>query len=106
MGAGTRESQELRRALALHRRELDAILSRYGARNPRLFGSVARGEATPGSDLDLLVDLDDNGANPLMRVAGIAEELGSLLGVRVDVAAEGLLREPVSASAYVDAVPL
>lgn len=83
-----------------------AILARYGARNPRLFGSVARGQATETSDIDLLVDLDASGVNPLMRVAGISDEFGDLLGVRVDVVTEELLRERVSATARADAVPL
>ncbi len=40
---------------------------------PRLFGSVARGDAVPGSDVDLLVDLDGGAGNPLMQVAGLSE---------------------------------
>ncbi len=89
-----------------HRPQVQCVLDRYGARNPRLFGSVARGDATATSDLDVLVDLDPAGGNPLMRLAGIAEELTSLLGVRVDVVAEPLLREPVSTTARADLVPL
>lgn len=54
---------------------IDALLARYGARNPQVFGSVARGEASGVSDLDLLVVLDPGGGNPLLRVAGLAEEL-------------------------------
>lgn len=83
-----------------------AILARYGARNPRLFGSVARGQATETSDIDLLVDLDPSDGNPLMRVAGIGDEFSDLLGVRVDVVTDELLREPVSSTAKADAVPL
>lgn len=82
------------------------MLRRYGASNPRLFGSVARGDAGPGSDVDLLVDLDRNGGNPLMRAAGMSEELSLLLGVRVDVVSAELLREQVSAAARAEAVAL
>lgn len=71
---------------------------------PRLFGSVARGEATADSDIDLLVDLLPGGGNELLRVAGIAEELTQLLGTRVDVVSTSLLRGEVSASAIADAV--
>jgi predicted nucleotidyltransferase len=46
--------------------------------------------------IDLLVDVEPDGGNPLLRVAGIAEELSELLGVRVDVVTEILLREPVT----------
>jgi len=71
-----------------------------------VLGSVARGDASQISDLDLLVVLDPGGGNPLLRVAGLAEELSELLQMRVDVVADELLRAPVSASAHADAVPL
>ena len=95
----TAESASLRAAIATHRDAVDVILSRYQAAHPRLFGSVARGDATPGSDIDLLVELLPGGGNELLRVAGIAEELSQLLGTRVDVVARSLLRGEVSASA-------
>ncbi len=85
---------------------MDLILRRYRAVNPRLFGSVARGDATADSDIDLLVDLLLGGRNDLLRVAGVAEELSQLLGSRVDVVAASLLRDEVSSSALVDAVPV
>ncbi|SBW23670.1 nucleotidyltransferase family protein [Protofrankia symbiont of Coriaria ruscifolia] len=106
MASPTTEARALRAVITRHRPQVQGVLDRYGARDPRLFGSVARGDATATSDLDVLVDLDPAGGNPLMRLAGIAEELTSLLGVRVDVVAEPLLREPVSATARADLVPL
>lgn len=96
----------MRALIRNHRSQLREVLDRYGASNPRLFGSVARGDATAASDVDLLVDLDADGGNPIMRLAGIAEELTELLGVQVDVVAEPLLREPVSSGAREDLVPL
>jgi uncharacterized protein len=87
MSIETAESASLRAVIAAHRDAVDTILERYQATNPRLFGSVARGDATPGSDVDLLVDLRPGGGNELLRVAGIAEELSELLGTRVDVVA-------------------
>jgi predicted nucleotidyltransferase len=104
MSIETAESASLRAAIAAHRDALDTILERYQAANPRLFGSVARGEATSESDIDLLVDLTPGGGNELLRVAGIAEELSVLLGTRVDVVAASLMRGEVSASALVDSV--
>lgn len=80
------------------------MLDRFGATNPRLFGSVARGDARDDSDLDLLVDLIPGAGNELLRVAGLAEELSELLSVRVDVVATTLLRDEVSATALEDAV--
>ena len=98
MGILTDESASLRAAIAAHRDAVDLVLRRYQAANPRLFGSVARGDATYDSDIDLLVDLLPGGGNELLRVAGIAEELSQLLGTRVDVVATSLLRSEVSAS--------
>lgn len=104
MRTATNQSVALRAAIARHRRALEEILGRYGATNARLFGSVARGDATRESDIDLLVDLTPGGGNELLRVAGIAEELTALLGTRVDVVATSLLRGEVSSSALADAV--
>lgn len=104
MSTVTTQSESLRAAIASHRGALDAILRRYAATKPRLFGSVARGDATPDSDIDLLVDLLPGGGNELLRVSGISEELTGLLGTRVDVVAASLLRGEVSSSALADAV--
>jgi len=94
----------LRDALTQQGPAVAELLRQYGATNPRLFGSVARGDAHEGSDLDILVDLSAGAGNELLRVAGLAEELSDLLGVRVDVVAEMLLRDEVSATALADAV--
>lgn len=96
-------SLQLREAISANLAQVHAVLERYGARNPRVFGSVARGDATSASDVDLLVDLDVGG-NPLLRVAGMSEEFGALLGIRVDVVSDSLLREPVSATVHADLV--
>jgi len=104
MGTLTSESASLLGAIAAHRVGFEEILRRYQAANPRLFGSVARGEATADSDIDLLVDLLPGGGNELLRVSGIAEELSQLLDTRVDVVTASLLRREVSASAMADAV--
>jgi predicted nucleotidyltransferase len=104
MSRPTAASRRLRAALVAQADAVAAVLERYAATNPRLFGSVARGEASAGSDLDLLVDLAPSQGNELLRVAGIAEELTELLGIRVDVVTAPLLRDEVSATALADAV--
>lgn len=104
MGTVTRQSESLRAAIACHRDALDAILARYAATNPRIFGSVARGDATPDSDIDLMVDLLPRRGNELLRVSGIAEELSEVLGTRVDVVTVSLLRGEVSSTALADLV--
>lgn len=101
----TPASLQLREAILANLAQVHVILERYGARNPRVFGSVARGDATSASDVDLLVDLDVGG-NPLLRVAGMSEELSDLLGVRVDVVSDSLMRGPVSATVHADLVAL
>lgn len=100
------QAKPLRAAIERNRPVLLEVLGRYGASHPRVFGSVARGEAREDSDLDILVTLEPGGGNPLMRVAGIGEEFSRILGTRVDVVADVLLREPVSASAHRDAIAL
>jgi uncharacterized protein len=100
------EAHVLREAIGRHRAEVFVILDRYCARNPRIFGSVARGDATAASDIDLLVDLDPQGGNAYLRIAGIGEELSMVLGVQVDVVTDVLLPKAVSATAHLDTVAL
>jgi uncharacterized protein len=72
----------------LHRRRDDilGIAARHGVSSLRLFGSVARGEERPDSDIDLLVDLDsDRGFDDYLA---LVEELENLLGRRVEVVIE------------------
>ena len=106
MSTSTPAALRLRAALAQHQSRVREILDFYGATRPRLFGSVARGDAREDSDLDLLVDLSPGAGNELLRVAGLSEEISELLGVKVDVVDVGLLRREVSTSALSDAVPV
>lgn len=74
-------------ALATHRDDLLHLADRLGFRNVRVFGSAARNEDQPGSDLDILVTLpQDTG---LLGVAAFAEAATDLLGVEVDVVSDG-----------------
>ncbi len=70
-------------AVAAHRDEVVKILARYRMSSPRVFGSAARGTDAPGSDLDLLVDLADDG--DLLDLVDGASALEELLGVPVDI---------------------
>lgn len=65
------------------RQEILRIAEKHGARNVRVFGSVATGDATNTSDIDLLVDTAEE-TSPWFP-AGLAAELEELLGQRVDV---------------------
>ena len=68
--------------LRARRGEFLAHLARYGVRELRVFGSVARGQQGPGSDLDLLVDLAPPPRQGLFDLAGIGAALEDLLGSR------------------------
>ncbi|MCA5891837.1 helix-turn-helix domain-containing protein [Isoptericola sp. NEAU-Y5] len=71
------------------RGEVLTIISRNGGTNPRVFGSVARGDDTPASDLDIVVDVRPEDA---WRFVSTPRELSELLGVHVDVVTERGLR--------------
>lgn len=106
MSTPTAESLALRDVIHAHRAELESILRRYGATNPRLFGSVARGDATADSDIDVLVDLDPAEGRLLVRLGGLTESFRRALGRPVDVVTPAILRERVSTTAMADAVAL
>jgi predicted nucleotidyltransferase len=106
MSIATPSSLALRELIVAHRDELEAVMRRYQASNPRLFGSVARGDAAQDSDIDILVDLDPKDGNILFRAGGLNEEFRRILGRDVDVFSAGLLKRPVSETALADAVAL
>lgn len=82
------------------------LLERYGASNPRLFGSVARGDAAESSDIDLMVDMATDGKDALWELSGLSEDWRQLLGVRVDVVCEKLLRADVAETTRKELVAL
>lgn len=87
-----------------HRRELLEVARGYGARNVRVFGSTARGDAGPESDVDLLVDLEPG--RTLLDLVALRREASALLGLKVDVATFDTLRDAVRVEAQRDAVPV
>lgn len=72
------------------RAEILAAARRRRVSRVRVFGSVARGEAGPDSDVDFLVDFDDEAS--LLDQVGLIQDLHDLLGVGVDVVSSGGLR--------------
>jgi predicted nucleotidyltransferase len=86
------------------REEILRIAAKYGARNVRIFGSVARGEADSESDIDVLVELEPG--RSLLDLGGLWTELNDLLDVRVDVVTVNGLRERIRESVLKEAVPL
>ena len=81
-------------ALAKNIDAVRAIIARYPVANPRVFGSVARGDDHEGSDVDLLVD--DSEGLTYFDLAKMQVELEDCLGVRVDVGIADALRPRVS----------
>jgi hypothetical protein len=84
--------------------EIVRLAEQRGARNVRVFGSVARGQETPQSDLDILVDLD--GHRSLMDLGGLQVDLEELLGCSVDVVTEDGLRPSIRQEVLQQAVAL
>ncbi len=84
--------------------EIVRIAARHGATQVRLIGSVARGDARPDSDVDLLVTWSED--TSLLDHAALMLELESLLGRRVDIASDGWVKAPMRESIYRDAIPL
>jgi uncharacterized protein len=91
-------------ALKRHRDEVLEIIARYPVRNPRIFGSVARGEDEEGSDLDILVEHD--GQVSTFDLAGLELELENTLRVRVDIQTPAGLTNDVAGRVAGDARPL
>jgi len=86
------------------RTEILALAERYGAHSVRVFGSVARGEAGPESDIDLLVTFDDD--RSLLDLVALCQDLEQLLGRPVDVATEEALHWHIRERVLREAVAL
>jgi uncharacterized protein len=80
----------LRLLVESRRDQVMAIASRHRASRVRLFGSAARDEDRPESDIDLLVDFDDGSS--LFDLMHLSRELETLLGRPVDVVSSGGLK--------------
>jgi uncharacterized protein len=86
------------------RQDILQIAAHHGARNVRVFGSVARGESRPDSDIDFLVQLEPG--RSLFDLGGLLIDLQSLLGVDVDVVTERGLRSRIRAEITREAILL
>ena len=90
--------------LRKRRKQILAVADRFGARNVRVFASVARGDDGPDSDIDFLVDLDARVG--LIKLAGLERELSTLLGRPVDVVPADGLKSRVRTAVERDLVTL
>ena len=77
-------------ALQSQREAIHAIALRHGARSIAVFGSVARGEERPESDIDFLVEFEPGAS--LLNLMGLQDDVEALLGCTVDVVSAGGLK--------------
>jgi len=94
----------IRQLLQSKRSQILQIAARHGARKVRVFGSVARGTARRGSDIDFLVEMEEG--RSLLDHAALVLDLERLLKRSVDVASERGLRRLVRKGVLKDAVAL
>ena len=90
--------------LRARRDEILRVAEARGAHNVRVFGSVARGTESDGSDVDFLVQMDDQ--RSLFDLGGLLMDLQDLLGCDVDVTTDAGLRPRVAQRILADAVEL
>ncbi len=99
-----RKAPSIDELLKEKRPEILAVAARWGAKNIRIFGSMARGEASPESDVDVLVDLEPG--RSLFDLGGLLMDLQDLLGRKVDVVTEKGLHWYIRDRVLKEAVPL
>ena len=80
------------------------IAASHGARNVRVFGSVARGEDRPDSDVDLLVEMEPG--RFLLDLVALGQDLEELLQRKVDILTEGSVHPAIRPHILADARPL
>jgi hypothetical protein len=90
--------------LQARRQDILRVAARHGARNVRLFGSAARGEDRPGSDLDLLVDMESG--RSLLDLVALGQDLEELLHRKVDVITDSSVHPAIRPHILADARPL
>ena len=86
------------------RQDILRIAAKHGVQRIRVFGSVARGEAGPQSDVDFLIEVGSQ-HSPFFP-GGLVMDLEALLGRRVDVVEPDGLYPPLKAAVLQEAVPL
>ena len=90
--------------LKVKRQDIIKAAQRHGAHNIRVFGSAARGDEHPDSDVDFLVDMEPG--RSLLDMGGLLMELRELLGRDVDVVTERGLKPRIRDRVLKEAVPL
>lgn len=104
MTGGSGLTMDIAKSLQEKRDEIMALAAKNGAYNVRVFGSIARGEATEASDIDLLVDME--AGRSLLDVAGLLIDLEALLGRKVDVVTTKGLKHSIRDTVLKEAIAL
>jgi len=86
------------------RMDILQIATSHGARTVRIFGSMARGEAGPDSDVDILVNL--NPGRSLLDIVAMKQDLEDLLGRKVDVVTEAAISPYIREQVLKEAIKL
>lgn len=94
-------NKHIAEVIAAKKAEILRIAAKHGARNLRVFGSVARGEAASDSDVDFLVDMEPG--RTLLDLGGLLMDLRDLLGTEVDVVTEHGLKPRIREHVLKDA---
>jgi uncharacterized protein len=102
--SGKGQAMMLEQLLHEKRDDIKHIAARHGAYNLRVFGSVARGEAGPESDIDILIDVGPTTSS--WFPAGLILDLEDLLGRRVEVITEKALNPELRDHVLREAIPL
>ena len=87
-----------------YRDQIVLLAAKRGGHNVRVFGSIARGDQSPGSDVDFLVDFEPG--RSLLDLTGLWLDLEGALSCRVDVVSSRGLRPRVAAEVMRDAISL
>jgi len=95
---------DMRQLIREKRDKILSIAAKHGASNVRLFGSVARGEDTPDSDIDLLIDAGPTTSS--WFPAGLILDLQEVIGRRVDIVTENGLNPHLRDQVLHEAIPL
>ncbi|MBI4497877.1 MAG: nucleotidyltransferase family protein [Chloroflexi bacterium] len=95
---------DLEHIVKARREDILRIAASHGARTVYVFGSLARGQARPDSDLDILVELDPG--RSLLDIVAIKQDLEDLLGREVDVVTEAALSPYIREQVLKEAVRL
>jgi predicted nucleotidyltransferase len=91
-------------AIKDRRSDILRILSLHGARNARIFGSAARGDLRPSSDIDVLVEMEPE--RTLIDLVALEQDLTELFRRRVDVITDGGISPHLRDRILAEAVPL